>query len=392
MSPLSSRERMLAVLRYEEPDHVPLLFHPFGFQPPPHLAWTNQFEQAQRWLSIGIDAWLTTSPPMPFHPDVKVHDWEETTPGERWPCLVRDYETPAGVLRQEVYRTDDWISPDWPHRDEHVRLFDDHNVSRYRKALVETEEDLDKLPYLFHPPSDEAVSQFRDQAAAVARQAEELGVLLVGAGPTGIDAAIWLCGVEGAVLMAMDRPEMFQALLDIIHERDKRDAELLLDTPVDLVMRRGYYEGASFWSPALFRECFAPCLKELADMVHQADRFLSYTMSVGYVPLLEVLAELGHDAHYLLDPIAGGARVDLGEVKGRFGGRVAIIGGLNEQITLERGTPEEIRQEVMYAVQTLGPGGGLALTPAEGIFASTPWQSIETLIEAWREVREYPLG
>ena len=40
---------MLAVLRYQEPDYVPLLFKPFGFQPPPPLAWSNQVEQAQSW-------------------------------------------------------------------------------------------------------------------------------------------------------------------------------------------------------------------------------------------------------------------------------------------------------------------------------------------------------
>jgi hypothetical protein len=65
---------------------------------------------------------------------------------------------------------------------------------------------------------------------------------------------------------------------------------------------------------------------------------------------------------------------------------VAVIGGLNEPITLEFGSQEEIRQEVHNAVRQLGPDG-LALTPAEAIMASTPWPAIETLIEAWREVR-----
>jgi hypothetical protein len=40
-------------------------------------------------------------------------------------------------------------------------------------------------------------------------------------------------------------------------------------------------------------------------------------------------------------------------------------------------------------VRLLGLNGGLALSPAEGIFLSTPWESIETLIEAWQEVRDY---
>ena len=108
------------------------------------------------------------------------------------------------------------------------------------------------------------------------------------------------------------------------------------------------------------------------------------------MPLLDSFLEAGYDVHHLMDPIAGGGPVDLRAVKSRFDGKIAIIGGLNEHITLERGTRQEIRQEVFDAVEMLGAGGGLALSPAEGIFASTPWESIEILIEAWKEVRDYP--
>ena len=51
----------------------------------------------------------------------------------------------------------------------------------------------------------------------------------------------------------------------------------------------------------------------------------------------------------------------------------------------------EIRREVHAAVRLLGAGGGLALTPAEAVFASTPWESIATVFAAWREVCTYPI-
>lgn len=391
---LSSRDRMLAVIRYEEPDHVPLLFSSFGFRPPPHLRWSNEIEEAKAWLSIGLDAWLSVSPPHRLHADVRVREWQETPQGERWPVMVKEYATPVGVFRQEVFRTDDWLAPDWPtHTDPTagLRLFDDYNVPRYRRCPIETEEDLDRLRYLLGPLAGSALSEFRERVAAVARQAEALGVLLVGQGSCGTDAAIWLCGVQNLLLMALDRPAIFEALLDIIHEWDRRNVEALLDTPVDFIVRRGYYEGTSFWSPDLFRRFFAPRIKELTNLVHQADRPMGYTMSVGAVPLLDQFVEIAYDAHVLLDPIPQGVRIDLARTKSALNKKIAVIGGLNAPITLERGTRQDIRREVFDAVQTLGPGGGLALLPAEAIYASTPWQSIEWLIEAWKEVREYPI-
>lgn len=394
MTTISSKERLLTVLRYQEPDHVPLLFNTFGFTPPGHRGWADQVEEARWWLSLGVDDWLVVSPPLEFHPAVRTREWTETPPGERWPVMIKEYETPAGVFRQEVYRTADWVSPDWPdHRagNDGVRLFDDYNVARYRRPPIQSEEDLEKLKYLLHPLSDSAAAAFREHAAAVSRQAEEIGVLLVGMGPGGVDIATWLCGVEPMLMMALDQPDLFEALLDLIHAWDKRVLEVLLDTSVELVLRRGYYEGTTFWSPALYRRFIAPRLQELVALAHQAGRFLGYIMSVGVMPLLDILAEIGYDAHYLLDPLPHGQPIDLQRVKAAFAGRTAVIGGLNEPITLERGTPEQIRREVFEAVRILGPGGGLALTPAEAIMARTPWENIEVLIEAWKEVRDYPL-
>ena len=41
----------------------------------------------------------------------------------------------------------------------------------------------------------------------------------------------------------------------------------------------------------------------------------------GFMPLLENLAEIGYDTHYLLDPVSHGTRVDLGKVKAAFDGK-----------------------------------------------------------------------
>ena len=93
MVPMTSRERVLTAFRYGQPDHVPLVFNVFGFEPPPHLAWSNQVEMAERWLSLGVDALLEVHLPHVFHPEVRVRAWEERVPGERYPCLL--YTSPS---------------------------------------------------------------------------------------------------------------------------------------------------------------------------------------------------------------------------------------------------------------------------------------------------------
>lgn len=385
---MNSRERLIATMSCQTVDHVPLIFNVFGFQPPEHLAWSSQYEEAQRWLSLGVDAFLRVDLPLGFHPDVKVRAWEEIIPGQRFPLMVKEYQTPAGSLRQEVFRSDDWDAPGWgPHGGgaEDLQIMDDHAVSRSRRFLVEGGADLEKITYLLRPPTDEAIADFRERAAVITGQGQELGVLVECVASFGSDMATWLCGVEGMLFLAIDQPDVFAGLMEIIHERDKRITEVALDTTVDLITRSAWYEGTAFWSPKLFRKHFAPHITELATMVHGRDRLIAYIMSAGFMSLLEDLVGTGYDVHYYIDPVQGGADVDLRRVKQIFAGKTAIVGGMNSAVTLERGTRDEIRQAVFDAFEALSPGGGFILSPVDGIFGSTPWSSLEILIEAWRE-------
>lgn len=382
-------------MSYQVPDHVPLMFGTFGFRPPAHLAWSCDYERARSWLSLGVDATLHMRLPLRFHPLVSTRSWEETIPGERWPVLVKEYDTPGGTLRQEVYKTEDWLSPDWPDHgagQNEIGIVDDFNVVRSRRFLVETEEDLSKLAYLLCPLPDEAIAGIKERAQVVSAQARGLRLAVECSVASGADMATWLCGVEGMVFMALDRPAMFEELMRIIHAHDRRNMEIALDLPVDVVTRRGYYEGAIYWSPALYRRFFLGPCKELTTMAHQAGRLMGYYMSAGFMPLLEAFGDIGFDVHFGYDPVQGGpGSEDLQRVKRTLQGKVAVHGGMNASVTLDFGTPDEIRRAVYDAVRVLGPGGGLILSPTLSLDSSTPWESVQTVIEAWNDVRDYPM-
>jgi len=112
-------------------------------------------------------------------------------------------------------------------------------------------------------------------------------------------------------------------------------------------------------------------------------------MTTGIMPLLDELKEAGIDLLYFVDPVQDD--VDLGELKGRIGGEFAIAGGVNSGITLGRGKHDEIREAVHSAIRTLAPGGGFILSPVDALFPDTPWDSVQTMVDAWREVCDYPI-
>ena len=92
---MSSRERMLAAIRREGPDHVP--FSPYIAQGPlfaEPLFWHNQVQRVERLLELGLDptfdVWFPD--PMP-HPDVEIKTWREKKGSEI--LLTKEYHTQA---------------------------------------------------------------------------------------------------------------------------------------------------------------------------------------------------------------------------------------------------------------------------------------------------------
>ena len=74
---MSSRERLLTAMSCGQPDRVPLHFRLFGFVPPEHFRWSDEFEAFQRWAGIGVDDILNLGAPSDMHPDVRVRSWRE---------------------------------------------------------------------------------------------------------------------------------------------------------------------------------------------------------------------------------------------------------------------------------------------------------------------------
>ncbi|MEM3647012.1 MAG: uroporphyrinogen decarboxylase family protein [Thermofilum sp.] len=381
-----------------EPDHVPLCFK---WWERPYLVdkddcWRSEFERVLKLLKLGIDDTVTLKVPVSLNPEVETRVSKIHPAGEKYPLIVKEYHTAKGVLKRVVRQT-----PDWPHGDD-IPLFTDFVVPRARsvKFLVEKEEDLDALSTLLAEPSDRELHAFLQEADRVKSFADKHGVLVeagmtsengVEGGVVGADALYWLYGLENTVKAAYLKPEFIQRMLDVIFEWDTRYIRLAVETGmVDLVVHRGWYENADFWPPRLYRRFILPYVKRLADKVHKNGLRFCYIMSMGIMPLLGFFKEEGVDVLYGVDPVQGGAK--LPEVKKQIGDRVCVWGGLNSSVALTQWSRGEIEKAVAEAVETLAPGGGFILSAIDQIFPDTPWESIETVLEAWRRLADYPIG
>jgi len=382
---LTSRERMLRALRVQDVDHIPCCF--MSFTALRRRCNENFYELAKAELAMGLDSMLfiptAPRPARPDHPDlrglpVRFDPRVETREWRDGDILHKEYTTPAGKLSTSVR-----LSDDWPHG-KHIPFVDDYQVPRALKPLITRAEELEALRYFLTPPHEQDVAAFAQEAQEARAFAQEHNILLAGGWGVGMDMANWLCGMENLMVHTMEQPEFVTDLLDMIHVWNKQRMEVVLSAPVDLYIRRAWYEGCDFVTPRFFRQAVLPRLKAEAELAHEHGALFGYICSSGTQPMLDFYLEAGIDVLIGVDPIQG-THTDMPLMKRRIGGRVCLWGGVSGAVTVEMGDEDEVRAAVRHAIETLGPHGFI-LSPVDNITVDTPrtWRNLDVFIEEWR--------
>jgi len=398
MDELTSRKRLLHTLRREPPDYIPCCF--MSFTALRRQCREDFYELVKAERAMGLDSFLfiPTAPrperpehpdlrglPVRFDPGVETREWREEVAGS-YPLLHREYTTPAGKLTATVR-----LAEDWPHGD-HIPFVDDYQVSHGVKPLATEAAELEILSYLLRPPAAEDIATFQEEAEKARAFAEEEGVLLAGGWGVGADMANWLCGVQNFTLLVHDQPGFAVALLDMIHQWNVLRMSVVLSAPVDLYIKRAWYEGCDFLTPKFFREIMLPRLKSEVELAHANGALFGYICSSGTLPMLDCYVEAGVDVLIGVDPVQG-THTNLERMKQEAGGKLSFWGGVSGAVTVEMGSEDEVRAAVARAIETLGPTGFI-LSPVDNITVDEPrtWYNIDVLIDEWRQRRQVPGG
>lgn len=387
---LSSRQRMLLALDCKLPDHAPCSFMLFGG------LWSgsaNYLAFIQGLLDLGLDAHIQIPPreprlmndsynlyglPVNYHPQVRIEEWVEHRPEQHYPVMVKEYHTPAGSLRTEVLKTEDWRYGN------HIPFLDDYLSSRSLKFIVEGIEDLDRLSYLLVKPTPEETAEFARASRAPVEFARQKGLLLAGGWGVGADMFGWLYGLQNMLYAVYDQPDFIQRMLEMFFEWNRSRMEVVLAAGVDLYIKRAWYENCDFWTPTKFHQFLAPIIKAEASLAHQYGARFGYLITANCMPLLEHLAECGVDVIIGVDPKS----YDLVQTKKILSGRVCLWGGVNGHLTVERGSPEEVRQEVRQAMKLLAPDGGFILSPVDNVrdLTGQARENVLALVDEWQKL------
>ncbi|MEW6092922.1 MAG: uroporphyrinogen decarboxylase family protein [Chloroflexota bacterium] len=385
---LSSRQRMLAAVSCQPPDHTPCAFMLFKGL---HTRSRNYLDFLEAQLALGLDTVVQLPPrspivrndhynlhglPVRYGPQVQIVEWKEKSPGEEYPILVKEYRTPAGTLRAEVRQTRDWPWGD------HLTLFDDYIEPRSRKFLIESINDLETLRCLLVPPTEEEAGQFLAEAQPYLQFAQQKGLLVTGGWGVGADLIGWLSGLVNMIKFTRRQPEFIQAFLDIIAAWNRTRMEVILSAGIDLFIKRAWYENCDFWTPADWKQFIQPILKQDVSLAHEHGARFGYILTSSAMPLLEPIIETGVDVLIGVDPL----KYDLGRAVELSDRKLSLWGGVNGPLTVELGTPNQVAREVEACLDIAGKTNGFILSPVDNVRELSPEAeaNILALIKAWK--------
>lgn len=142
-------------------------------------------------------------------------------------------------------------------------------------------------------------------------------------------------------------------------------------------------------SPGIFREFYKPWMQRGIDLAKEYGVEVFHHDDGDCRPLLPELSEMGVR---VLNPIQWRCGDwDLKDLKARYGSSFCFHSGVDNQQTLPRGTPDDVRSEVRMLVNTLASDGtGFILGPCHNLQPVTPVENILALYDEAKRICRKP--
>ncbi len=140
-----------------------------------------------------------------------------------------------------------------------------------------------------------------------------------------------------------------------------------------------------FMDPDTYRQFYKPRHKQLCDFAKQNSKMHTYLHSCGSIyKLIPDLIEAGFE---VLNPVQTQcADMEPEKLKNEFGKEVTFWGGGIETVgTLNTGTIEQVRAEVLNRLEILSKGGGYVFNTVHNILPDVPPQNIVAMFNAVKE-------
>ena len=233
----------------------------------------------------------------------------------------------------------------------------------------------------YRPPDPHRPELYREAGDLIAAHKKDYWI--VGVTVTTIFETAWaLRGLERMMIDFAEDPHLAETILDFPFRYHLAAARRLVEMGVDMIWTGddvGMQHGMLI-SPAAWRRFLKPRMAEFISTLKaiNPEVKIAYHSDGKIERIIPELIEIGLD---VLNPVQPGC-MDPAKLKREYGDRLCFWGSIDEQQTLPFGTPEQVRQQVLERLETVGYDGGLVLSPTHHVQLDTPLENFWAMVHA----------
>jgi uroporphyrinogen decarboxylase len=140
-----------------------------------------------------------------------------------------------------------------------------------------------------------------------------------------------------------------------------------------------------FMSPGQFSEFVTPYLAQLISGYRSLGFYTIKHTDGNIKPIIDQLVDANPHALHSLDPQG---KVDIGEVKRKYGNRICLVGNVNCGL-MDTGSDEEVIASAENALKFGMPDGGYIFATSNCVYTGMSLRRYELILEVWRSCGNY---
>jgi len=186
------------------------------------------------------------------------------------------------------------------------------------------------------------------------------------------------------------QPDLVRQLMDISVNYNTRLAKNAKELGGEIIVIGDDYatNDGPLMSPKMFREVVLPPLRKLVENFKQFGFYVIKHTDGNIMPIIDDLIDTGIDC---LDPIDPLAHMDIGYIKETYGQRVCIKGNVDCVSTLVDKNPEDVVRETKQCIAKASVGGGHIISSSNSIHAGISPVNYKLFLDTVKEYGKYPL-
>jgi uroporphyrinogen decarboxylase len=145
------------------------------------------------------------------------------------------------------------------------------------------------------------------------------------------------------------------------------------------------YKTSTLLSPEHYRKLIFPWYRRFGNLVHARELPFMYHSDGCLWDVMDDLVDCGYNSIHPVEPLS----MDIFELKKRYGDTLCIIGNIEVDSFLTRGTPQMIEREVKRKIEGLSTGGGYCCGSSNTIPEWVPYENFVAMIDAIEKYGNY---